>query len=135
MDEALSYFNQKISALNMSCLTAGLLPPTVHRECRGHVDKIEFNTDDIAIYGWASNALNIRPSYFFIYDGIEFHKLQGISFISRPDVSKHLGIRNTDLGFRLTIPTTIHIKDKAFELYCSDTSECVGSRLEKNKNL
>jgi len=135
MDSALEYAEKKLFDVKNASIKKGLLPPSIHGECKGHIDKIEQADNKIFIYGWASNSFNIRPKNYFVYDGSYFHDIDGIEPIARPDVSRHLAIRNQDLGFRITIPATIKIKNDSFELYCSDIKNYVGSRLSKNKNI
>lgn len=131
LNDALNYFKNKIEKLSKASLKCGLLPPDVHRECKGHLDKVDYTSECTFIYGWASNSANVRPKYFFIYDGVDFHRVDTYLPIERPDVSKHLGVRNKSLGFRLTIPNRIVIDPTSFEVYCSSVSDCVGSKLGK----
>lgn len=135
MNSALEYVERKLASVKMASVKKGLLPPSIHGECKGHIDKIEQSGDNIYIYGWASNFSNIRPQNYYVYDGSHFYDVDGIEPIARPDVSKHLGTRNQELGFRITIPATINIRNNDFELYCSDIKNSVGSRLSKNKNI
>ncbi|WP_338455072.1 hypothetical protein [Aeromonas veronii] len=135
MNDAIAYVNSKVAHIAAASLKCGLTPPNVHTEFKGHIDKVEFSKENTFIYGWASNSYNKRPCIFFIYDGDCFYNIEVISAIQRPDVAKHLGTRNSDLGFRLSIPSHIAINKDNFELFCSDTQLNVGSRLEKNRNL
>ncbi|MBY5150588.1 glycosyltransferase family 2 protein [Enterobacter hormaechei] len=135
MSEASEYVNSKLSMIKRASLRKGLTPPAVHAEFKGHIDKVENINGQTFIYGWASNSSNQRPSYYFVYDGTDFFNIELISPIIRPDVAKHLGTRNNDLGFRLTLPSPLEIDKKTFELFCSDTSHSVGSRLDKNRNI
>lgn len=135
MNEASEYVNSKLSMVKNASLRKGLTPPTLHAEFKGHVDKIEKINGETFIYGWASNSSSQRPTYYFIYDGSDFFDVELISPITRPDVAKHLGTRNNDLGFRLTLPSSLEIDKKTFEIYCSDNNFNVGSRLDKNRNI
>lgn len=135
MNDANEYVNSKLSKIKDASLRKGLTPPSIHAESKGHIDKVETINNQTFIYGWASNTLNKRPSFYFVYDGFDFFDIDLISPIIRPDVAKHLGTRNNDLGFRITLPASLEINKNTFELYCSDTTLSVGSRLDKNKNL
>lgn len=135
MNDSILYANKKLAHMTAASLKNGLTPPNIHSEFKGHIDKLDISSEKTFIYGWASNNHNKIPSYFFIYDGTDFYKIDTLITIARPDVAKHLSTRNNDLGFRLTIPSNIKINKNSFELFCSDTPLSVGSKLDKNNNL